>query len=120
MNAENNLSQMRRGLLELCIIAIIRSQGEAYATDIHEALQKADLLVVEGTLYPLLTRLKNEGLLTYRWVESRSGPPRKYYTVTKAGLATFDLLYAGWQKLSAAVETILHARNNSSKTFNYE
>ena len=86
MIAENTQIQMRKGILEYCILSII-SQGEIYASDIISELKKAQLLVVEGTLYPLLNRLRTNGLLSYEWRESTSGPPRKYYTITDAGLA---------------------------------
>ena len=81
---ENIKSQMRKGILEYCILSIINRQ-EVYTSDILEALRQANLLVVEGTLYPLLSRLKNNGLLKYRWQESTDGPPRKYFTLTEEG-----------------------------------
>ena len=81
---ENIKSQMRKGILEYCILTII-SRKEVYTSDILEALRKANLLVVEGTVYPLLSRLKNNGLLKYRWQESTDGPPRKYFTLTVEG-----------------------------------
>lgn len=84
MNVENTQVQMRKGILEFCILNII-SRGEVYASDMLEELTAARIMVVEGTLYPLLTRLKNAGLVEYKWVESTSGPPRKYYTLTPAG-----------------------------------
>lgn len=95
---------MRKGILEYCILAII-SRGEIYASDIISELKKAQLLVVEGTLYPLLTRLKNNGLLSYNWVESNSGPPRKYYTLTQAGRDVLSALDKTWQELVFAVNT---------------
>ncbi len=82
MNIENTKAQMRKGVLEYCILSILKD-GEAYTSDILESLKDAKLLVVEGTIYPLLTRLKNSGLLSYRWEESTSGPPRKYYDLTE-------------------------------------
>ena len=84
MNIENTQSQMRKGILEFCILSIIR-RGEAYPSDIVEEMKGANLHILEGTLYPLLTRLKNAAMLTYRWVESNSGPPRKYFSLTPAG-----------------------------------
>ena len=84
MNLENTKAQMRKGVLEFCILSII-SNGDAYTSDIIGKLKEAKLIVVEGTLYPLLTRLKNAGLLSYRWEESNSGPPRKYYGLTELG-----------------------------------
>jgi PadR family transcriptional regulator PadR len=102
----NNLkSQMRKGLLEYCILSII-SKGEAYASDILETLKQADLLVVEGTLYPLLTRMKNEELLTYRWQESTEGPPRKYYSLTTEGIAILEQLHKEWYTLQNAVAKV--------------
>ena len=84
MNIENTQSQMRKGILEFCILSIIR-RGEAYPSDIVEEMKAANLQILEGTLYPLLTRLKNASMLTYRWVESNSGPPRKYFSLTEKG-----------------------------------
>lgn len=96
---------MRKGVLELCILSIIAEQ-DAYASDILEKLKEAKLIVVEGTLYPLLTRLKNDGLLKYRWEESKSGPPRKYYTMTEIGTKVLNDLNMSWQDLVKAVDTI--------------
>lgn len=93
---------MRKGILEYCILAII-SRGEIYASDIITELRNAKLLVVEGTLYPLLTRLKNNGLLTYNWVESVSGPPRKYYTLSETGKEVLKKLDTTWNELAYAV-----------------
>ncbi|MGI4805202.1 MAG: PadR family transcriptional regulator [Janthinobacterium lividum] len=106
MILENTQTQMRKGILEYCILAII-SRGEIYASDIIAELKTAKLLVVEGTLYPLLTRLKNNGLLSYNWVESTSGPPRKYYQLTPAGSVLLQQLEKTWQELSFAVEISL-------------
>lgn len=96
---------MRKGLLEYCILSII-SRGEAYASDILETLKKAELLVVEGTIYPLLTRMKNEGWLSYRWQESTEGPPRKYYTLTENGERLLEQLDAEWQSIYQAINQI--------------
>ena len=101
----NLQSQMRKGLLEYCILSII-SRSEAYASDILETLKNAELLVVEGTLYPLLTRMKNEGLLSYRWQESTGGPPRKYYTLTPEGEQLLAQLNEEWQSICQAVNQI--------------
>lgn len=106
MILENTQIQMRKGILEYCILAII-SRGEIYASDIIAELKIAKLLVVEGTLYPLLTRLKNNGLLSYNWVESTSGPPRKYYQLTPEGSVLLQQLDATWKELSFAVEISL-------------
>lgn len=103
MNIENTESQMRKGLLELCILGIIRNEKEAYPSDILEQLKEAKLVVLEGTLYPLLTRLKNAGMLDYRWEESTSGPPRKYYSLTKTGLKFYSQLRTSWEELSQSV-----------------
>ena len=102
MIAENTQTQMRKGILEYCVLSII-SRGEIYASDIIAELRTAKLLVVEGTLYPLLTRLKNNGLLSYNWVESTSGPPRKYYTLTEVGKGILAQLDQTWQELAYAV-----------------
>lgn len=114
MIAENTQIQMRKGILEYCILSII-SRGEIYASDIISELKKAQLLVVEGTLYPLLTRLKNNGLLSYIWKESTSGPPRKYYEITQEGLEVLSRLDVTWNELVFAVNTSLVGRNNDSK-----
>jgi PadR family transcriptional regulator PadR len=96
---------MRKGLLEYCILSII-SRQEAYASDILETLKESRLLVVEGTLYPLLTRMKNEGLLAYRWQESTGGPPRKYYTLTASGQELLAQLDDEWQSIYQAINLI--------------
>lgn len=103
---------MRRGILEYCILSII-SRGETYASDILEELKEARLIVVEGTLYPLLTRLKNAGLLTYQWKESTSGPPRKYYTLTAEGELFLDDLRNTWKELTLAVKKTTQAQQAS-------
>lgn len=103
MNIENTQVQMRKGILEFCILSVI-SRGEVYASDILETLKEARLLVVEGTLYPLLTRLKNSGLLSYEWKESTSGPPRKYYKLTTEGETFLKELQATWDELEYAVK----------------
>jgi PadR family transcriptional regulator PadR len=105
MNIENTQAQMRKGILEFCILSIL-SNREAYPSDIIEELRKAKLIVVEGTLYPLLTRLKNAGLLSYRWEESLSGPPRKYYKLTDTGEAFLTELKTTWAELHQAVEQL--------------
>lgn len=104
MTIENTESQMRKGLLELCILGIIQRQKEAYPSDILEQLKEAKLVVLEGTLYPLLTRLKNAGMLDYRWEESQNGPPRKYYSLTKTGVKFYAQLRHTWDELSSAVD----------------
>jgi len=105
MNVENTQSQMRKGILEYCILGILY-KGEAYPSEILEKLRSAQLLVVEGTVYPLLTRLKNFELLSYRWEESTSGPPRKYYCITPKGMQFFNDLSNTWQELQQAVATL--------------
>jgi PadR family transcriptional regulator, regulatory protein PadR len=113
MIVENTQTQMRKGILEYCILSII-SRGEIYASDIIQELKKARLLVVEGTLYPLLTRLKNNGLLSYQWVESTSGPPRKYYILTESGLDVLKKLDHTWHELSYAVTTSMEGRTDKT------
>ena len=107
MELDNIGSQMKKGLLELCILGIVMRKTEAYPSEILEQLKTAQLVVLEGTLYPLLTRLKNAGMLTYRWEESNSGPPRKYFTVTDAGRQLFNELNALWSDMAKAVNSIL-------------
>ncbi|MCI5682066.1 MAG: PadR family transcriptional regulator [Paludibacteraceae bacterium] len=103
---ENIKSQMRKGILEYCILTII-SRREAYASDILEVLKAADLIVVEGTLYPLLTRMKNNGLLAYRWQESTDGPPRKYYQLTDEGRILLEDLKREWDAICLSINTIV-------------
>ena len=105
MNIDNTQSQMRKGVLEFCILSIIR-QGEVYPSDIIEKMRDAKLDILEGTLYPLLTRLKNASLLSYRWVESNSGPPRKYFSMTEKGEAFYKQLEATWNELEGAVNQL--------------
>ena len=102
MNIDNAKSQMRKGMLEYCIMLLLRHRA-AYASDIIARLKEAELIVVEGTLYPLLTRLKNDGALTYRWEESPSGPPRKYYSLTDEGRENLAVLSTVWGDLAATV-----------------
>jgi PadR family transcriptional regulator PadR len=106
MAIENTESQMRKGLLELCILGILQRQQEAYPSDILEQLKGAKLVVLEGTLYPLLTRLKNAGMLSYRWEESVSGPPRKYFALTPDGVKFYGQLRTSWDELSKAVNDL--------------
>lgn len=105
MNAENTKAQMRKGVLEYCILLILKKQ-DAYASEIINRLKDSQMIVVEGTLYPLLTRLKNGGLLAYRWEESTQGPPRKYYTLTEQGDRFLKELEISWESLIEAVNTI--------------
>ena len=103
MDLENSKAQMKKGVLELCILSTIANDRECYASEILERMKQAKLLVVEGTLYPLLTRLKNDGLLSYQWVESKSGPPRKYYQLTADGEKFLVELRKAWDELVQAV-----------------
>jgi PadR family transcriptional regulator PadR len=107
MNIENTKAQMRKGVLEFCILSIL-SDGEHYPTEIIERMKDAKLLIVEGTLYPLLTRLKNDGLLAYRWEESPSGPPRKYFTLTDDGRNFLKGLIENWTELTDSVNNIIN------------
>lgn len=109
MEIENAKAQMRKGVLELCILSVL-SRGDAYANDLINKLKESQMIVVEGTLYPLLTRQKNAGLLSYRWEESPQGPPRKYYAITELGKSYLAELHTSWDELVDTVSTI---RNNS-------
>lgn len=104
-NKDNIRIQMRKGLVEYCILSIL-ARKEAYPSDILEELKKADMIVVEGTLYPLLIRDKNQGLLSYRWVESTQGPPRKYYYLTEKGKQTLSDMDAAWTDMVKSVEML--------------
>lgn len=108
-NKENIRTQMRKGLVEYCILSILASK-EAYPSDILAVLKAADMIVVEGTLYPLLIRDKNQGLLSYRWVESTQGPPRKYYYITEKGRETLAEMDAAWADMVRSVETLKNTR----------
>jgi len=112
MKLENTKIQMRKGVLEFCILSII-AQKEAYASDILATLKNAQLLVVEGTLYPLLTRLKNSGLLSYSWQESTGGPPRKYYQLTELGEQFLKELDSTWNDLVHAVNVTTNNKNSN-------
>ena len=105
MKIENTKAQMRKGILEYCILSILKD-GEAYTSAILDTLKDAKMLVVEGTIYPLLTRLKNAGLLAYRWEESTSGPPRKYYELTETGKIFLKELNTTWDNLQQAVNRV--------------
>jgi PadR family transcriptional regulator, regulatory protein PadR len=105
MKAENAKAQMRKGTLEYCILSIL-DKGDAYASDIINRLKESKLIVVEGTLYPLLTRQKNAGLLSYRWEESTQGPPRKYYALTNEGREFLKELDSAWNELVEAIQEI--------------
>jgi PadR family transcriptional regulator PadR len=111
MSIENSKAQMKKGILELCILSII-SSGEVYASDIIDELKKSKMIVVEGTLYPLLTRLKNDGLLSYQWIESKSGPPRKYFQLTDSGKQQLSELAFTWNEL---VEAVNHATRKTTQ-----
>lgn len=113
MDIQNTQSQMRKGVLEFCILSIIQ-QGEVYPSDIVEKMKKANMHILEGTLYPLLTRLKNAGLLNYRWVESISGPPRKYFVMTEEGKASYEVLYKTWKEMATAVHDLTTTEENTS------
>ena len=104
-NADNVRSQMRKGVLEYCILCIL-AKREAYASVIIEELKAANMIVVEGTLYPLLIRQKNQGLLTYRWEESTQGPPRKYYCITDKGREQLAEMNNSWQEMVQAINML--------------
>ncbi|MCY7351219.1 MAG: PadR family transcriptional regulator [Cytophagaceae bacterium] len=114
MNFENAQVQMRKGILEFCILHII-ARGEVYASDMLDELTSAKIMVVEGTLYPLLTRLKNSGLLDYKWVESNAGPPRKYYVLTETGREFLEQLQVTWEELATSVNQITQREIKSGK-----
>lgn len=105
MNVENAKSQMRKGMLEYCVLLLLRGKP-FYANDIIRKLKESDLIVVEGTIYPLLTRLKKDGLLSYNWKESTQGPPRKYYELTSSGKDWLAGLDAAWKELANAVNLL--------------
>lgn len=108
MNIENTASQMRKGVLEFCVLSVIR-KGEAYPSDIIEQMKSANFQLLEGTLYPLLTRLKNSGMVNYRWVESSSGPPRKYFSLTDKGQVFYQELENTWNEMVSAVNGVIQS-----------
>ncbi len=112
MNEDNVKAQMRKGILEYCILAIL-SREDSYAPKIIAELKQAQMIVVEGTLYPILTRQKNAGLLTYRWEESPQGPPRKYYMLTQKGRDCLKALDEAWDELVEQIRTIRHAERQT-------
>lgn len=109
-NIDNIKSQMRKGMLEFCVLLLL-SHGDAYVSQIISRMKSAHLIVVEGTLYPLLTRLKNDGLLSYRWEESPSGPPRKYYMLTESGKLFLQELYGSWFEIAQTVNHLINETN---------
>jgi len=109
MKIENAKAQMRKGVLEYCILLVLKEEP-LYASNIINGLKEAKMIVVEGTLYPLLTRLKNDGLLTYRWEESNQGPPRKYYKLTETGRSFLSELEVSWNDLTSAVSKVKQMR----------
>ena len=115
MKIENTQIQMRKGILEYCILKII-SRGEVYASDMLGELTAVKIMVVEGTLYPLLTRLRKAGLVDYKWVESSSGPPRKYYTLTKEGTDFLSQLDATWKELVSSTRKISSKKTKKTET----
>lgn len=116
MNIDNLKSQMRKGMLEFCVLLLLRN-SDAYASEIITRMKEAQLIVMEGTLYPLLTRLKNDGLLTYRWEESRSGPPRKYYSITELGMEFLEQLSESWNEICLTVNHILNSQPETQTPF---
>ncbi|MDA1370539.1 MAG: PadR family transcriptional regulator [Proteobacteria bacterium] len=105
MQAQNTITQMRRGFLEFCIVSLL-ANNEVYTAELIDRLKKANLLVTDGTLYPLLNRLQKAGLLQYRWEESESGPPRKYYSLTEPGRKLLNELDSAWQDINESVKLI--------------
>jgi PadR family transcriptional regulator PadR len=117
MDLENTQIQMRKGVLEFCILSII-SRGEVYASDMLAELTQAKIMVVEGTLYPLLTRLRKAGLVDYKWVESTSGPPRKYYTITLQGQEFLNALMRTWVELTNSTNQIVTKTMDNQQNHN--
>ncbi|MBU0765617.1 MAG: PadR family transcriptional regulator [Bacteroidetes bacterium] len=114
MRIENAKAQMRKGVLEYCILSVL-SGNDAYTSDVIKELKEAEIIVVEGTLYPLLTRLKNDALLSYRWEESTQGPPRKYYRLTEEGILFLKELDCAWSELVLAVRRITDKSGTTDK-----
>ena len=117
MQAQNTVSQMRRGFLEFCIVSLL-AKNEVYTAELIDRLKAANLLVTDGTLYPLLNRLQKAGLLRYRWEESGSGPPRKYYSLTDAGIETLGQLEEAWEDIAASVQSIRSGSDKAKEGMN--
>lgn len=115
MNIDNIKSQMRKGMLEFCILLVLK-RGPAYSSQLIQCLKDARLIVVEGTLYPLLTRLKNDGLLSYTWQESTSGPPRKYYSLTDEGNNALAALSDAWHSMASTVSHLASRSDEANPT----
>lgn len=111
MNIETSKAQMRKGLLEFCILLVL-SKGEAYPSDIIASLKNSGMDMPEGTLYPLLTRLKNDELLQYRWEESTMGPPRKYFSISEKGIEFLKILSASWDEITSAIDQLKQKQSN--------
>ena len=111
MEAKNTITQMRRGILEFCIVCLL-ADNEIYTAELIDRLKAANLIVTDGTLYPMLNRLQKAKLLQYRWAESESGPPRKYYSLTDTGVAFLSKLDSAWQDMTESVESIRMGDNN--------
>jgi PadR family transcriptional regulator PadR len=114
-NVDNVKAQMRKGILEYCILSIL-SRGDSYTPQIISELKQADMIVVEGTLYPLLARQKNQGLLSYRWEESPQGPPRKYYMITDRGRETLEELDGVWEEMVTQIRAIRYGTGTETTT----
>ncbi len=110
MEISGKKAQLRKGVLEYCILLCLKDK-DCYSSDIIDSLKKVDMIVVEGTLYPLLTRLKNSGLLSYRWEESTQGPPRKYYSLTEEGKNALQALELAWNEIQEAINTLKNSKN---------
>lgn len=106
ITSENTKAQMRKGILDFLILLVI-SDGPVYASDILKKLKENEMIVVEGTLYPLLSRLKDSGLLQYTWQESKAGPPRKYYSLTEKGTETLEQLSTTWKELNKSINSLI-------------
>jgi PadR family transcriptional regulator PadR len=109
MNAQNTISQMRKGIIEFCVMQII-AKGEIYSSELLEKLKESNLIVAEGTLYPLLSRLRKADLVTYRWEESQYGPPRKYYEITDLGKSFLNELNTSWDEIKASIDFIMKGK----------
>ena len=109
MNAQNTISQMRKGIIEFCVMQII-AKGEIYSSELLEKLKESNLIVAEGTLYPLLSRLRKAELVTYRWEESQYGPPRKYYEITDLGKSFLIELNTSWDEIKASIDFIMKGK----------
>ena len=114
LRLDNVQAQMRKGVLDYCILLVIARGTEVYASDILAALKSSNLLVVEGTVYPLLARLTRAEYLSYKWIESTAGPPRKYYSLTPRGREALRQMTEQWVAFTTSINDLRDAHEKDA------